>query len=96
MTIVGGMIFAWIGVTVGIALRRAGRALFIRERPVQRTPVRGAFPVLPARHAASSSPPLMVDKIRRFRVVGVDATKNVTKVIEEPRPPAASDFGMIQ
>jgi hypothetical protein len=83
MPIVGAIILAWIGVTLGIALRRAGRALLRGERPAQRTtmwetPVRGAFPVLPPRGAASSPgspPPLMVESIRRFRVVGVDAMK---------------------
>jgi hypothetical protein len=75
MMIVGGVIVAWIGVTLGIALRRAARAAFKGDRPGYRMPVHGAFPVVPVRETVSSPPPLMVENIRRFRVAGVDAMK---------------------
>jgi len=93
ITILGGVILALVGVTLGIALRRAGRALLNGERPVHRTPVRGAFPVLPAR-SAPSPPPLIVENIRRFRVVGVDAMKirDVAYVVD----PASADNAKVK
>ena len=74
--IVGMCILAWMGVTLGIAVRRAARSLLTREKTRNLTPVRGAFPVLPPQNMNASpglGPAPAAEGVRRFRVVGVNA-----------------------